>query len=117
LINSDFDIGFKINREKLHRLVTDSGYYSSFEPIIYPGVNIKYYYNVNNPSQNGICQCNCICNGKGHNNNCKKITIAVFNSGKALVTGGRNIKEINTAHNFITTLIEENKGLLIEEDK
>jgi len=117
LINSDFDIGFKINREKLHRLVTDKEYYSSFEPIIYPGVNIKYYYNLSNPSQNGICQCDCICNGKGKNNNCKKITIAVFNSGKALVTGGRNIKEINTAHNFITNLIDENKELLIEKEK
>ena len=116
LINSDFDLGFKINREKLHRLVTDQQYYSSFEPIIYPGVNIKYYYNLNNPFKNGICQCDCVCNGKGKNNNCKKITIAVFNSGKALVTGGRNIKEINTAHNFITELIEENKELLMENE-
>ena len=116
LINSDFDLGFKINREKLHRLVTEKQFYSSFEPIIYPGVNIKYYYNLNLPVQNGICKCDCICNGKGKNNNCKKITIAVFNSGKALVTGGRNIREINTAHNFITNLIDENKELLIETE-
>ena len=36
MINSDFDIGFKINREMLHRIVINNGYYSSFEPSIYP---------------------------------------------------------------------------------
>jgi TATA-box binding protein (TBP) (component of TFIID and TFIIIB) len=117
LINSDFDLGFKINREKLHRLVTEKMYYSSFEPIIYPGVNIKYYYNQNHPLQKGICQCDCVCNGKGKNGDCKKITLAVFNSGKALVTGGRNPTEINTAYNFITTLIDENKDMLIESEE
>ena len=117
LINSDFDLGFKIIRERLHRLVTEKQYYSSFEPVIYPGVNIKYYYNLNNPIQNGICQCDCVCNGKGKNKDCKKITIAVFNSGKALVTGGRHPTEINTAYHFITTLIDENKELLMESEE
>ena len=45
LINSDFDIYFEVNREILHRLIVDRGYYSSYEPCTYPGVNIKYYYN------------------------------------------------------------------------
>lgn len=117
LINSDFDLGFKINRQKLHRLISDKEYYSSFEPIIYPGVNIKYYHNPNNLSQKGICQCGeCVCNGKGKNNDCKKITIAVFNSGKALVTGGRNINEINISHQFITKLIDDNKDILKENE-
>ena len=112
LINSDFDIGFKIDREKLHRLVSDKEYYSSFEPIIYPGVNIKYYFNVNHPLQNGICQCSSICDGKGLNRNCKKITIAVFKSGKIIITGGQCLQHINTAYEFIHTIIHDNKTLL-----
>lgn len=112
LINSDFDIGFKIEREKLHRLVSDKEYYSSFEPIIYPGVNIKYYFNENNPIQNGICQCCSICDGKGLNNNCKKITIAVFKSGKIIITGGQCIQHINTAYDFINKIIHDNKKIL-----
>jgi TATA-box binding protein (TBP) (component of TFIID and TFIIIB) len=112
LINSDFDIGFKIDREKLHRLVSDKEYYSSFEPIIYPGVNIKYYFNEKNPIQNGICQCCSICDGKGLNDNCKKITIAVFKSGKIIITGGQCIQHINTAYEFINTIIHDNKKVL-----
>lgn len=111
LINSDFDMGFKINREILHRLIIDKGYYSSFESCIYPGVNIKYYYNelLNNK---GICNCESKCTGKGINNDCKKITIAVFNSGKIMITGGSSHKHIEIGYNFITSFINENKDLI-----
>ncbi len=106
LINSDFDVYSKINRELLHRMVVDKGYYSSYEPTIYPGVNIKYYYN--EIENNGICQCLGPCNGKGKNC-CKSITIAVFNSGKIIITGGQSYKHLNIAYNFISGIINENK--------
>ena len=61
LINSDFDIKYKIKREILHREIVDAGIYSSYEPCIYPGVNIKYFFNSN--QHNGICKCSAICNG------------------------------------------------------
>ena len=64
LINSDFDIGYeKFNREVLHKEITESGIYSSYEPCIYPGVNIKYFMNTTN--SDGICDCLTMCNGKG----------------------------------------------------
>ena len=63
LINSDFDIGYEINREVLHREIIEAGIYSSYEPCIYPGVNIKYFMNTNN--FDGICECLDMCNGKG----------------------------------------------------
>ena len=110
LINSDFDIGFEISREILHRLIIDHNYYSSFEPIIYPGVNIKYYFNPLN--ENGICNCETVCNGKGKDNNCKKTTIAVFKSGKIIITGGQSIQQINTAYHFIDSFISNNKDLI-----
>ena len=116
MINSDFHIGFMINRERLQRLMCEKQYYSSFEPIIYPGVNIKYYYNDSNNS-NGICQCSGICDGKGLNGNCKRITIAVFNSGSTIITGGESIKQINTAYNFIKNIISENKSSLQEKEE
>lgn len=112
LINSDFDIGFPIDRESLHRSIVDSGYYSSYEPCNYPGVNIKYY---RNPlRQNfGICDCEKPCNGKGKNDTCKKITVAVFKSGKIIITGGRDKSDISVAHKFITEFIHENKEYII----
>ncbi len=112
LINSDFDIGFPIDRESLHRLIIDSGYYSSYEPCNYPGVNIKYY---RNPlRQNfGICDCEKPCNGKGKDNTCKRITVAVFKSGKIIITGGRDKSDISVAHKFIKEFIHENKEYIL----
>ena len=121
LINSDFDIKYKINRELLHRMIISMNYYSSYEPTIYPGVNIKYCFNESNPDD-GICKCSVPCNGKGKVNSdgikcCKRITIAVFNSGKIIITGGQSYHHLNTAYEFITNLIETNKKELIQNDK
>tara|TARA_B100000686_G_C16588483_1_gene862015 strand:- start:212 stop:1048 length:837 start_codon:yes stop_codon:yes gene_type:complete len=106
LINSNFDIGFEIDREALHRLIIQEGYYSSYEPGIYPGVNIKYYYNPLNVNP-GICNCTLPCDGKGTGNACKRITVAAFKSGKIIITGGRSDHNIVTAYNFIRAFISE----------
>ena len=106
MINSDFDAKFKINREILHRIVISRGYYSSYEPTIYPGVNIKYYYNQNDNA--GICKCTSECNGKGKGC-CKKITVAVFNSGKTIITGAQSYDHLNKAYDFITNVINDKK--------
>ena len=111
LINSDFDLHYKVDREALHRSIIDEGYYSSFEPCIYPGVNIKYYYN-KFKENNGICDCEKMCNGKGKDNTCKKITIAVFNSGKIIITGGNSMEHIEIAYNFIYNFIESRKDII-----
>ena len=113
LINSDFDIYHEVDRESLHRNIVENGYLSSYEPCNYPGVNIKYYFN---PLRRnfGICDCDKPCNGKGLNGTCKKITIAVFKSGKIIITGGRNKNHIQTAYEFITEFIEENKSIVLK---
>ena len=111
LINSDFDLHYKVDREALHRSIIDEGYYSSFEPCIYPGVNIKYYYN-KFKENNGICDCEKMCNGKGKDNTCKKITVAVFNSGKIIITGGNSMEHIEIAYNFIYNFIESRKDII-----
>jgi TATA-box binding protein (TBP) (component of TFIID and TFIIIB) len=106
LINSDFDIKYKVNRDLLHRDIIGLGMYSSYEPTIYPGVNIKYYDN--KIYNDGICRCCNKCNGKGKGNgdgDCKKITIAVFNSGKIIITGGNSFEQVITSYNFIYNLL------------
>jgi hypothetical protein len=111
MINSDFDIGFKVNREILHRMVIEQGLYSHFNDEVYPGVNLKYYYNPIRQST-GICDCVGTCDGKGHGDFCKKITIAVFKSGKIIITGGQEMVHIHTAHEFICRFILENQELI-----
>ena len=115
MINSDFNIGFKVNREVLHRIVISKGYYSSFEPSIYPGVNIKYYYNPLDYS--GLCKCDEVCDGKGKNGCCKKITVAVFNSGSTIITGAQSFDQLNKGYDFIMNVINEKKNEIIQKDE
>jgi len=108
LINSDFDLGYQIDREKLHHEIVENDIYSSYEPCIYPGVNIKYFVNEN--QYDGICSCQSMCNGKGRadgDGNCKKITIAVFKSGSVIITGAQNINQLEICYRFIKNFIEE----------
>ena len=114
LINSDFSIGYKVKREVVHREIVDSGMYSSYEPCIYPGVNIKYYYNED--TNNGICQCSSMCNGKGCGKGdgcCKKITIVVFKSGEIMITGARSRNHLILCYNFISEFINSRKEQII----
>ena len=120
LINSDFDIGYKVKRDILHREIVDLGMYSSYEPCIYPGVNIKYYFNTN--QSNGICKCTSMCSGKGDGScdgGCKKITIAVFKSGKIIITGARSRQHLELSYHFITKFINDKKEMieLIEQSE
>jgi len=113
LINSDFDIKHKIRRDILHREIVDAGLYSSYEPCIYPGVNIKYYFNSN--QDNGICKCSDMCTGKGDglsDGGCKKITVAVFKSGKIIITGARSSEQLELSYSFITRFIGARRDLV-----
>lgn len=112
LINSDYFCGYKINRESLYKIIAnDYGIFTTYEPCIYPGVNIKFFWNKNSEFHNlGVCKCNNKCSGKGDggsDGNCKKITIAAFQSGNVIITGARNIDQINITYNFINKIFKE----------
>ena len=114
LINSDYDIGFRIDRNILHRHLINIGMYSSYEPLIYPGINMKYFYNTNN--KNGICCCKSSCNGKGTgygDGQCRRITIAIFESGNILITGKINTEQLEMGYNFINNLLISNRNKFI----
>lgn len=111
LINSDFDFKFLINRESLYKIIINNNIFATYEPCIYPGVNIKYYFNKINNLKNGICNCIAKCNGKGSGNGdgkCKRITICVFQSGKAIITGAQLDVQLIEAFIFIKLLILKN---------
>ena len=118
LINSDFYLGFEINRSKLHNLLCDKyNIFSTFEPCIYPGVNSKYFWNKDylDKEYMGKCYCDIYCNGKGKGNgngDCKKITISMFQSGSIIITGARNMDQINLSYKFINKIFADNYELL-----
>jgi len=118
LINSDFKVNIEIRRDLLYKLLIEEyEIICTYEPCIYPGVKIQYYINdniVSNTSNFKQGQCICIdkiCNGKGTNTNikqnCKKITISVFQSGCILITGVTKTSHIEIGYNFIVNLIQK----------
>ena len=113
LINSDYDCKFEIQREKLnYLLINNYGLSVSYEPENYPGVKIAYFWNkLNNINKTGICSCNTKCTGKVTGvteNSCKKVTVAIFQSGKIIITGGNSTEQINDAYAFINNILSTN---------
>jgi hypothetical protein len=106
LINSDFQVPFKIRRKELHQLLISPPYNTlcSFQPGTYPGVKLEYYWNIHNQLQDGCCRCVQPCFQK-KTGVCKKVTVAVFDSGSILITGATSIQQVEDAYAFICGVI------------
>ena len=93
MINSNFKMKFKIDRENLYQIVNDKKIECSYEPCTHACVNIKYIYK-----------------------NIKKISIFVFESGAIIITGANNSDHILEAYNFINELLKNNyKNILLQD--
>ena len=112
LINSDFRFGYDVKRDKLYKILK-SDYpliKKSFEPCIYPGVKIQYFWNEEDSNPQGNCTCQVKCTGKGSGcgpGNCKKITISVFQSGCVIITGAQSHVQIMSAYDFICWFVKK----------
>ncbi len=110
LINSDFKIGLELRRNRLHALLTNMGIRTTFEPCIYPGVKIDFFWNtVVQQNVVGICPCTVECSGRGRgdgNGKCRRVTIAVFESGCIIITGAHTMEQLDAAYNFIVGFID-----------
>jgi TATA-box binding protein (TBP) (component of TFIID and TFIIIB) len=119
LINSDFSVGVPLKRDKLHEIITsDYGLLSLLESTIYQGVNTKYYFNKYNkdPAKIGQCICTGFCQGQGDGNgdgNCKRITISFFQTGNIIITGARNMEQINEAYDFVNVFMDNHAAEII----
>lgn len=106
LINSDFKVNFEIRLDRLFSMITrEYDIMCSYEPCIYPGAKIEYYY-----PNNGRCTCDGVCNGKS--DRCKKITIAVFQSGCVIITGANCMEHIHAAYGFVCDVMRTHLGTI-----
>ena len=131
MINSNFSIGFMIDNHKLYDiLISKRNYYhlfSSFDPRTYQGVKIYFMWNVNQLIKNGVCACSkkkCKISAKKKNGNgegdCRRISVAVFGTGKILIAGAKNNTQLYDTYNFIIKLLQENYDIISQynmEDK
>tara|TARA_B110000114_G_C15086017_1_gene396078 strand:- start:1530 stop:2642 length:1113 start_codon:yes stop_codon:yes gene_type:complete len=116
LINSDFYVGFKLNRTNVYEyMLNHCGLLCDFDPCIYQGVLIKFYWNSTKNIQDGKCNCTVPCNGKGTGNSngeCRKITVSVFQSGNIIITGKCCREELYYIYNYIVELLHKNSDKL-----
>lgn len=125
MINTDFKVyhdkeltkGFEIRRKEIHKLFISNMYNNkcSFQPGIYQGVKLEYFWNINDTVKNGICKCPTHCYGKGtgmKNGDCKKVTGALFESGSILITGGITFDQVNDTYNYICEFLRTHKEII-----
>jgi len=116
LINSNFNCGFYINREKLHTILSKKyNIESSFDPCNYPGVKCKYYYNNDlsseDPNQNGnidVEDCHMKMSELGESKKYTEVSFMIFRTGSCLILG-------NCSERILLFIFEFLKGLLIRE--
>ncbi len=95
MINTNFNILFQINREKLHQLLKELGFDVTFDPIIHACVNIKYHI------PNSIN---------------KTISIFVFESGSITIAGSNSCQQVLETYNFINKFILTNYSKLLTKN-
>lgn len=113
MINSNFNCGYNLDRAKLYELIKDkiNVMYGNMK---YPAVKINFMYNTN---QKNIGYCNCSdkikcmnkkknCKGNG-DIDCKKIMISVFQTGSIIISGAKNMNQLNSAYKWITNILKE----------
>lgn len=97
LVNAHFSTNFDINREELQKILkTKYKLKTSFDPLKYQGVNVKFSIDEKNK---GVCKCV----GK-----CKCISILIFRTGKIIITGSKDLTLTIKAYEFINEVFKDN---------
>ena len=111
MINYNFSLNFKINLIKLFNILKNNhDLFVSFEPEKYQAVKISYMFNKANKYKDGVCYCKGKCKGKGWGDGeseCKKVTIAIFQSGNTGINGSRNYEQVLEAYNYVVDISNE----------
>jgi len=94
MINSNFDIKFRVDRDKLLVKLLRENYEAKYDPIMHAGVIIKHKHTKDN----------------------KKISIFVFESGCIIITGAKNCEHILSAYNFINKYLLSNYTDVVKND-
>lgn len=104
LINSNFNCGYYINREKLHYIIrTKYKLQTIFDPCSYPGIQCKFYYNPEAKEQTGMLP------NKG-DKTCVKVSFMIFRTGSILIVGKCNEDTLYIVYKFIAKMLRDEFG-------
>ena len=126
LINSNFNCGYYINRDRLHAILKSEKYRieSSYDPCSYPGVKCKFYYNndigEDELSQNGQIteeDRNMKMNELSDNKKYTEVSFMIFRTGSCLIVGNCSETILKFIFEFIKRILtEEYNNIQVEND-
>lgn len=127
LINSNFNCGFYIHRERLHAILRGEKYRieSAYDPCSYPGVKCKFYFNnelgFNSPLQNGQVlesDRNMKMSELGDNKKYTEVSFMIFRTGSCLIVGNCSEPILMFIFEFIKNILkEEYSNIYVDNDK
>jgi hypothetical protein len=114
LINSNFNCGYYINRERLHSILRSDKYRieSAYDPCSYPGVKCKFYFNnelgFDKELQKGHVSendRNMKMNELGDNKKYTEVSFMIFRTGSCLIVGNCSEKILKFIFEFIKKIL------------
>ncbi len=106
LINSNFNCGYYINREKLFDILKYKyKINSSFDPCSYPGIQCEFYYDTDKDDNTGR-QINNI-DITNNSDNIFKISFMIFRTGSVLIVGKCEQHILYDIYNFIKKILQD----------
>ena len=113
LINSNFNCGYYINREKLYDILRNKyNINSCYDPCSYPGIQSDFYYNIKDSQyiQNGIQPLE-------NKENFIKISFMIFRTGSVLMVGKCTENELIKIYNYIRNILyDEYSKIYVREN-
>ena len=103
LINSNFNCGFYIDREKLYTILTDKYKIQSiYDPCSYPGIQCKFYFNHDTKEQTGqqISKSNI-----DIYTNITNVSFMIFRTGSVLIVGKCNESVLSFIYDFVKNIL------------
>jgi hypothetical protein len=115
LINSNFNCGFYINRDRLHSILRGPKYNieAAYDPCSYPGVKCKFYFNhdigFDTTKQNGtIMQSDRVqkMSELGYNKKYTEVSFMIFRTGSCLIVGNCSEPILRFIFEFIKQVLK-----------
>ena len=109
LINSNFNCGFYIDRERLiYILKKKYNLQAIYDPCnAYPGIQCKFYYDKSNPLSSVTSEKLPITQQhSGKSDNIRKISFMIFRTGSVLIVGKCEEYVLMDCYNFVKTLLQ-----------
>ena len=116
LINSNFNCGYYINRDKLYSILRSSQYNieTAYDPCSYPGIKCKFYFNMeedfnldNQSGQVGIEDRNMKMSELGDAKKYTEVSFMVFRTGSCLIVGNCTEKILRFVYSFIKKVLHD----------